>query len=73
MNETIRMQISAFVDGELPDNESELLLRRMSQDDDLRRLVAEYIEIGRTMRGEGRWSVRTSLRLRRGACGTRRR
>ena len=52
MNETIRMQISAFVDGELPDNESELLLRRMSQDDDLRRLVAEYIEIGRTMRGE---------------------
>ena len=32
MNEGIEMQISAFVDGELPENEAELLLRRMSQD-----------------------------------------
>jgi anti-sigma factor RsiW len=52
MNETIKMQISAFVDGELPDNESELLLRRMGQDEDLRRQVAEYMEIGRIMRAE---------------------
>ncbi len=52
MNDNIRMQVSAFVDGELPDNESELLLRRMSQDDGLRRLVGEYIEIGRSMRDE---------------------
>lgn len=52
MNDKIRMQVSAFVDGELPDNESELLLRRMSQDDELRSLVGEYIEIGRVMRAE---------------------
>jgi len=46
------MQISAFVDGELPDAEADLLLRRMSQDAELRRKAAEYLEIGRAMRGE---------------------
>ncbi len=46
------MQISAFVDGELPENEAELLLRRMSQDVELRQEVAEYLAIGRLMRAE---------------------
>ncbi len=46
------MQISAFVDGELPDNEADLLLRRMGQDAELRQKVAEYLAIGRIMRGE---------------------
>ncbi len=50
MNEALRMQISAFVDGELPDNESELLLRRLGQDAALRQQVAEYLEIGRLIR-----------------------
>ena len=67
MNETIRMQISAFVDGELPDNEAELLLRRMSQDAGLRSLVAEYLEIGRVMRGESSVRGMASLRDRVGA------
>ena len=52
MNEAIRTQISAFVDGELPDSEADLLLRRMSQDAELRREAAEYLELGRVMRGE---------------------
>ena len=52
MNDAIGMQISAFVDGELPDNEADLLLRRMSQDAELRRKAAEYLDIGRAMRGE---------------------
>ena len=52
MNDAIRMQLSAYVDGELPENEAELLLRRMSQDAELRREVAEYLAIGRVMRGE---------------------
>ena len=52
MNDAIRMQISAFVDGELPDNEADLLLRRMGQDAELRQKVAEYLAIGRVMRGE---------------------
>jgi hypothetical protein len=50
MNEALRMQISAFVDGELPDNESELLLRRLSQDAGMRQQVAEYLQIGRLIR-----------------------
>lgn len=52
MNDAIRMQISAFVDGELPDNEADLLLRRMGQDAELRQKVAEYLAIGRALRGE---------------------
>lgn len=52
MNDGIRMQLSAFVDGELPQNEAEMLLRRMSQDAKLRREVAEYMAIGRLMRAE---------------------
>jgi len=50
MNEAIKMQISAFVDGELPANESELLLRRLSQDAAMRQQVAEYLKIGRLLR-----------------------
>ena len=46
------MQVSAFVDGELPENEAELLLRRMGQDVELRQAVAEYLAIGRLMRAE---------------------
>ena len=52
MNDALRMQISAFVDGELPENENELLLRRLSQDAALRQQVAQYLEIGRLMRGD---------------------
>lgn len=61
MNDQIRMQISAFVDGELPDAEADLLLRRIGQDAELRRKAAEYLEIGRAMRGES--SVRGIERL----------
>lgn len=62
MNEAIRMQVSAFVDGELPENEAELLVRRLSQDADLRKQVSEYLAIGRIMRGE--YSLQGSDALR---------
>ena len=62
MNEAIKMQISAFVDGELPDSEADLLLRRMSQDAELRRVAADYLDLGRVMRNES--SVRNVERLR---------
>lgn len=52
MNDAIKMQVSAFVDGELPDNEAELLVRRLSQDYELRQQVADYLAIGRVMRRE---------------------
>lgn len=50
MNDALRMQVSAFVDGELPEAESELLMRRLSQDRLLRELVADYLSIGRLIR-----------------------
>ncbi len=52
MNDAIKMQISAYVDGELPQNEAELLLRRLCQDRQLRQQAAEYLAMGRAMRGE---------------------
>jgi negative regulator of sigma E activity len=52
MNEGIKMQISAFVDGELPETEAQLLLRRLSQDFALRQQAAEYLALGRAMRGQ---------------------
>lgn len=64
MNDTIRMQISAFIDGELPENESELLLRRLSQDAELRRVVARYMDIGRNMRKEAEVPNMVQLRHR---------
>ena len=56
------MQVSAFVDGELPENEADLLVRRLSQDAHLRQQVSEYLAIGRIMRGE--YSVHGSDALR---------
>ena len=53
MNEGIKTQISAFVDGELPEAEAQLLLRRLSQDAELRQQAAEYFAIGRALRGQG--------------------
>ncbi len=64
MNEAIRMQLSAFVDGELPENEAELLLRRLSQDAELRQQVAEFMAVGRAMRGEVQVSGIDDLRDR---------
>ena len=64
MNDTINMQISAYVDGELPDSESELLLRRLSQDAELRLAVAHYLEIGRYIRHEAEVPEMEHLRVR---------
>ena len=52
MNDAIKMQLSAFVDDELSDNETDLLVRRLGQDRELRQQVAEYLAIGRVMRGQ---------------------
>ncbi len=64
MNEAIKTQISAYVDGELPQNEAELLLRRMCQDRDLRQQAAEYLALGRAMRGERAVTGTAALRSR---------
>jgi len=64
MNEGIKMQISAFVDGELPEAEAQLLLRRLSQDVELRQQAAEYFAIGRALRGQGSVAEMGDLRGR---------
>lgn len=64
MNEGIKMQISAFVDGELPENEAEMLLRRLSQDQELRQQAAEYFAIGRALRGQRSVTGMGDLRAR---------
>lgn len=64
MNEGIKMQISAFVDGELPDAEAQLLVRRLSHDVELRQQVAEYFAIGRALRGQGSVAAIGDLRGR---------
>lgn len=64
MNDAINMQISAFVDGELPQNEAELLLRRLCHDRNLRQQATEYLAMGRVMRGEHVFVGMASLRER---------
>lgn len=64
MNDALKMQISAFVDGELPGNEAELLTRRLCQDEELRREAERYFAIGGLMRGERRLPGIETLRER---------
>jgi sigma-E factor negative regulatory protein RseA len=51
MSDQIREQVSAFLDGELPNSESELLLKRLTRDADLRASFGRYALIGETLRG----------------------
>lgn len=52
MSDTIHNQISAFVDGELPEHEAELLVRRLCSNQELREVAARYGLVGDLMRGE---------------------
>jgi sigma-E factor negative regulatory protein RseA len=51
MSEQIREQISAFLDGELPNSETELLLKRLTRDAELRESFGRYALIGEACRG----------------------
>jgi sigma-E factor negative regulatory protein RseA len=53
MSEQIREQVSAFLDGELPGSETELLLKRLTRDPELRQSFGRYALIGETLRGAG--------------------
>ena len=53
MSEQIREQVSAFLDGELPNSEAELLLKRLTRDGELRESFGRYALIGESMRGGG--------------------
>ena len=54
MSEQIREQVSAFLDGELPNSETELLLKRLARDSELRDSFGRYALIGEALRGPGR-------------------
>ena len=53
MSEQIREQVSAFLDGELPNSETELLLKRLTRDGELRESFGRYALIGEALRGTG--------------------
>jgi sigma-E factor negative regulatory protein RseA len=57
MSEQIREQVSAFLDGELPDTETELLLKRLTRDGELRESFGRYALIGEALRGVGSQSL----------------
>ncbi len=54
MSEQIREQVSAFLDGELPSSETELLLKRLTRDAELRESFGRYALIGESLRGSSR-------------------
>jgi negative regulator of sigma E activity len=54
MSEQIREQVSAFLDGELPNSETELLLKRLTRDAELRESFGRYALIGEALRGTDR-------------------
>ncbi|HEX3913771.1 MAG TPA: RseA family anti-sigma factor [Steroidobacteraceae bacterium] len=53
MSEQIREQVSAFLDGELPTSETELLLKRLTRDGELRESFGRFALIGEAVRGAG--------------------
>src|ERR1700691_3472830 len=54
MSEQVHEQVSAFLDGELPDSETELLLKRLTRDGELRESFGRYALIGESIRGTSR-------------------
>jgi sigma-E factor negative regulatory protein RseA len=53
MTERIKEQLSTFLDGELPDQETALLLKRLERDDELRGALSRYSLIGAVLRSDG--------------------
>jgi|SRR5687768_8654093 sigma-E factor negative regulatory protein RseA len=53
MTDRIKEQLSAFLDGELPDPESALLLKRLERDDELRSALSRYSLVGAVLRSDG--------------------
>ena len=53
MTDRIKEQLSAFLDGELPDTESALLVKRLERYDELRGALSRYSLIGAVLRSDG--------------------
>jgi sigma-E factor negative regulatory protein RseA len=64
MSEQIREQVSAFLDGELPGSETELLLKRLTRDGELRESFGRYALIGEALRGSNHALLRKGFESR---------
>jgi sigma-E factor negative regulatory protein RseA len=53
MTDTIKEQLSAFLDGELPEAETTLLLKRLERDEELKGTLSRYSLIGAALRTDG--------------------
>ena len=53
MTDQIREQMSALLDGELPQDEVGLLVRRMARDAELKRAFGSYVLAGESLRAPG--------------------
>ena len=53
MTDRIKEQLSAFLDGELPEAETTLLLKRLERDEDLKGTLSRYSLVGAVMRSDG--------------------
>ncbi len=53
MTDRIKEQLSTFLDGELPEPETALLLKRLERDDELRGALSRYSLIGAVLRSDG--------------------
>lgn len=64
MTDQIREQVSAMLDGELPQGEIGLLVRRMERNPELRRAFASYSLIGEMLRAPGGPTAQPSFAAR---------
>src|SRR3974390_1797517 len=64
MSEQIREQVSAFLDGELPNSETELLLKRLTRDPELRESFGRFALIGEAVRGANSGTLSRSFASR---------
>ena len=53
MTETLNEQLSCFLDGELPEAETTLLLKRLDRDEELKGTLSRYSLIGSVLRADG--------------------
>jgi hypothetical protein len=58
----IEEQVSAFIDGELPDEELQLLVRRLERDEEHRATLARYALVGNLLRNDGAPSASKQFR-----------
>ncbi|MGD9842683.1 MAG: sigma-E factor negative regulatory protein [Steroidobacteraceae bacterium] len=60
-NEALQSQLSAFVDDELPTAETDLLVRRLVKDTDLKQTMSRYLMMGEALRNPATGSLHSPI------------